>query len=439
MKKILLFLTIFLFFPLISSASTNISSDVHEHWAYNDTIGWINFYSTDNVNVTALKVEGYANSDIGYVALDCGTSPNGNICNQSNFYVSNDGYGDLSGYAWSDAIGWISFNCADPGVCAQSNYKVTIDASGYFHGWAWNDNVGWISFNCDQPETGNTCSTVSYYLKTSWQRGVFRGYLLSSIIDTGVKKGATLNSLVWKGDMPAGTAVRFQIASSNSLTGGGTGTIDDTWRYAWNDTTGWWDFGYPDGEVNVDQNEMTGYGYNSRIGYIALNSSSTPLGLNYTGTSFKVNHDPVTGDLSGWAWNDYIGWISFNSETDGVSSDYDYKVTVATSTGVFSGWAWNDEVGWISFNCADTGLDCGGTTTNYYVRVAPTMSAPFIGPNGTSNPSDTYDPLGPGIPVKINKTYHHDQRYFRYKVILESDNFQLYSPRVDDVIINWSP
>jgi len=438
MKKFLFFF-LFLFFPLLISASTNISSDVHEHWAWNDVINWIDFYSTNTVNVKALKIEGYADSDVGYVAFDCATSPNGDICTQSNFSVTNDGSGNLSGYAWNDDIGWISFYCDDLGVCASSNYQVTIDATGVFHGWAWNDAVGWISFNCNQTETGDTCVTVSYYVKTTWQGGASKGYLVSSIFDTGVESGVGFNSIMWKGDLPSGTAVRFQFASSNSLTGGATGSIDSTWRYAWNDSTGWWDFGYPAGEVAVCEDELTGYAYNSNIGEIALNSSSTPLGDNYTGSSFKVSRDSDTGDLSGWAWNDIIGWISFSSETDGVTSDYDYKVTVSTSTGVFSGWAWNDYVGWISFNCADTGLDCGGTTTDYYVKVGSGMSAPLIGPGGTSNPDDTYDPVGPGIPVKLNRTYHNNHRYFRYKVILESDNLQQYSPRVDDVIVNWSP
>ena len=38
------------------SAATNISSGVsYEHWAWNDNIGWIDFYSTNNVNVALQK------------------------------------------------------------------------------------------------------------------------------------------------------------------------------------------------------------------------------------------------------------------------------------------------------------------------------------------------------------------------------------------------
>ena len=274
----------FILFPFFAFAATNISSTAHEHWARSNVIGWINFFSTNNVSVGSLRIRGFANSDIGSIALDCATSPNGNICAQSNFYVRNDGVGGLSGFAWNDIIGWISFNCADLGICVQSNYRVAIGANGVFSGWAWNDAVGWISFNCNQPEIGNTCATVNYYVKTIWRAGPVAGHLVSSVIDTKIRKGVGFNSIMWRGDMPSGTNVRFQFASSNSL----------------------------------------------------------PL---------------------------------------------------------------------------------------------PTP----IGPGGTSLKTDTYNPVGPGRPIKINRLFHNNHRYFRYKVILESDSLQRFSPRVDQVIVNWSP
>src|SRR3989344_3051251 len=45
----------------------------------------------------------------------------------------------LSNYAWSDNIGWISFN--------GSNYGITVDTNGKLSGYAWSDNIGWISAN----------------------------------------------------------------------------------------------------------------------------------------------------------------------------------------------------------------------------------------------------------------------------------------------------
>ncbi|MDD5720889.1 MAG: Ig-like domain-containing protein [Candidatus Pacebacteria bacterium] len=54
---------------------------------------------------------------------------------------------NISGYAWSSNIGWISFNCTNTGNnCATSSYGVNKDASGYLTGYAWSPNIGWIKF-----------------------------------------------------------------------------------------------------------------------------------------------------------------------------------------------------------------------------------------------------------------------------------------------------
>src|SRR3989344_3665661 len=53
--------------------------------------------------------------------------------------------------------------------------------------------------------------------------------LISSIFDTGVSGGAVLNTIMWQGSQPAGTAVKFQLASSNSSAG--------PWNYLGSDGT----------------------------------------------------------------------------------------------------------------------------------------------------------------------------------------------------------
>lgn len=58
---------------------------------------------------------------------------------------------NVSGWAWSENIGWISFNNTSDG--SSINYGVHIDPStGKFSGYAWSANIGWISFN--RAETG---------------------------------------------------------------------------------------------------------------------------------------------------------------------------------------------------------------------------------------------------------------------------------------------
>ena len=66
---------------------------------------------------------------------------------------------NVSGWAWSGTIGWLSFNCTNdhdldtPGVqtCTEvggADYGVHVDSStGEFSGYAWSENIGWIKFN----------------------------------------------------------------------------------------------------------------------------------------------------------------------------------------------------------------------------------------------------------------------------------------------------
>ena len=64
------------------AATTNISSSTAQHSAWNDEIGWIDFYTTGNVTVTSAQLSGYASSSAGVIALDCATSPSGSCADQ---------------------------------------------------------------------------------------------------------------------------------------------------------------------------------------------------------------------------------------------------------------------------------------------------------------------------------------------------------------------
>lgn len=214
---IVIFIFTFLFFNSVFAA-TNINAGNPNHWAWSDVIGWIDFYSTNNVNVYSDRLEGFATSSQGYIALNCNSTPGGNICGTSNFKVINDGNGNLSGWAWNDAIGWISFDSATAG--SPYVYQVYANtSSGDFSGWAWNDVVGWISFNCNNSGIGDTCGTSDYKVKTDWRAVSAAGNLTSSIFDTFRPFGAGINAIMWQGDRPTGTSVKFQLATSNSSAG----------------------------------------------------------------------------------------------------------------------------------------------------------------------------------------------------------------------------
>mgnify|MGYP000179698466 CR=1 FL=1 len=228
----LLILVLLAVFTAEIKADTDI--DATDRYAWSDVSGWWDFYTTNNVEVGTSTLRGYAYSPaIGEIVLNCATTPNGDICSDSNFKVTNtDGGGNLSGCAWNDIIGWISFDCADyncqgGNICTESNYQVTIDADGYFNGYAWNDVEGWISFNCSN---NSGCSASDYKVRTNWRPGRMTGYLESSIIDTQREGGATLQSIIWQGTQPSGTSVDFQIAAATSTAG--------PWNYKGPDGTG---------------------------------------------------------------------------------------------------------------------------------------------------------------------------------------------------------
>lgn len=221
-------------FPLVR-AETNIGATQETRHAWDDTNGWWDFNGTDTVLVKGTRVEGYASSSIGDMSLDCTTSPLGSVCASSNYGICNgpgphntdgtcpngDASGVLSGYAWNDTIGWISFNCdqsthGGTNQCTTSNYKVEINSDGDFTGYAWNDIAGWISFNC---ANNSSCASSDYKVNTTWRATSSLGYLESSVFDTETTAGALLNSIIWQGDSPGGTCVDFQIAASNSPSG----------------------------------------------------------------------------------------------------------------------------------------------------------------------------------------------------------------------------
>ncbi len=214
-----------------AAASTNIASSPTSSSAYDPLDGFWDFYGTQAVLVAGTKISGYASSSVGDLSLDCFTTRNGNLCGTSNYGICNgtnathnadgscsgaDATGALSGFAWNDLVGWISF-CGgqNSAVCPGSvSYDVSIDSNGNFNGWAWNDLAGWISFNCSNPGGGN-CSAAPYLVNTSWRSTSTVGYLTSYTIDAGGP--ATLQSIVWQGSCGlAGTALGFQIAASNS-------------------------------------------------------------------------------------------------------------------------------------------------------------------------------------------------------------------------------
>jgi hypothetical protein len=98
---------------------------------------------------------------------------------------------NVSGYAWSENIGWISFNCTNQDTCATVDYGVDInETTGEFSGYAWSENIGWIDFApagpypttpnysacLDFPGSGQTCDDLPGTNKVGgWARALAYG------------------------------------------------------------------------------------------------------------------------------------------------------------------------------------------------------------------------------------------------------------------------
>ncbi|MBI2640654.1 MAG: hypothetical protein HYW91_02050 [Candidatus Sungbacteria bacterium] len=55
------------------------------------------------------------------------------------------GSDNVSGWAWSENVGWVSFNNTNQG--STTSYGVKVANNGNISGYAWSENVGWVSFN----------------------------------------------------------------------------------------------------------------------------------------------------------------------------------------------------------------------------------------------------------------------------------------------------
>src|SRR3989344_8631223 len=109
---------------------------------------------------------------------------------------------NLSGWAWSENIGWISFNSTEGG---GSNYGVTVASNGRLSGYAWSENIGWITFNQNDL---NGCPSGQCRADfdedtgqvTGWARALSNGGGLDGWISlSGSNYGVSVSQCSWSG------------------------------------------------------------------------------------------------------------------------------------------------------------------------------------------------------------------------------------------------
>ena len=123
-------------------------------------------------------------------------------------------------------------------------------------------------------------------------------------------------------------------------------TIDSANRYAYGANIGWADWrGDTNNGAVIGATFCSGNIYSANTGWINLGSGAPTNGVQYLNLSandFGVNVDTF-GNLSGYAYGANIGWIAFESTGTPV---------VNFGSGNLNGYAWGANVGWISLSNA---------------------------------------------------------------------------------------
>lgn len=191
---------------------------------------------------------------------------------------------NVGGFAWSENIGWISFNddaidgapAPDPGDPSNKEYGVSINENtGVISGYAWSgdtanpgalEGIGWISFNAADTTGCNGCSGDSCIPK------------VNLTADVNGKRAVT-------GWARAISACKDNLWNGSNCTGGGAG-----------DLAGGWDGCLKFKDSYIDS-EGDFYGWmsssadlnNGVIGWVNLNSVNCTGAVCTANTAYKVH------------------------------------------------------------------------------------------------------------------------------------------------------
>lgn len=188
-------------------------------------------------------------------------------------------------------------------------------------------------------------------------------------------------------------------------------------------------------EVGETVHSFTVIGPYALLGTNLLNQELVVLDVSFPATISNVSGFDLDGYVLGMSANCSIIYAATSSNqgeffiisTEVTECDYsDFGILESSTFDTGS-----DQVvyNWISWN----GIEPTNTDIRFQIATSPNLTGPwnYVGPDGTSA---TYYTTSS---ENINYTFHENQRYFRYKLYLESDAaWQV--PILEDVIISYS-
>ena len=89
-------------------------------------------------------------------------------------FVANADSGNLSGYVYSQDVGWVSLSCVNTSSCGTVNYGVATGSNGSLSGYGFSQNGEWVNFNPNFGGVGvkqdGSLSGWIFAEKTGWAR-----------------------------------------------------------------------------------------------------------------------------------------------------------------------------------------------------------------------------------------------------------------------------
>jgi hypothetical protein len=395
----------------------------YQRWKFWDSLGlegaWSDgtdyFITAVPKNEFGANVRGYAWSDnIGWLSFN-----NSDVSQLTASY--NSGTGELEGWGWSDNIGWISLNCATDDSCdsGTADHQVSIDGEGNLSGEAWSDNLGWLSF--DRADTGNPpgepYSTTGAIARYDSGTKEFSGWAKFLVAPEGGWDG-------W---------IKLRCYDTECSAEGwteGTGAMSGVFvnddgniqGWAWgSDVVGWIGFQGPGAydygvAINEESNKLSGHVWADNLGWISFDRDETgtpPSDDPCVDESCIARLKTDNYQVDGWAralnYSDgWDGWISLNKKT---GDSYDYGVTLNVDSKEFEGWAYGSDVlGWISFNHLTD-----GSGIDYMVYTGLPMG---IQP---TDPHDTWDLCSDSLHPTLNWSVSGDINGYQVEIYDDAD------------------
>ena len=217
---------------------------------------------------------------------------------------------NVAGWAWSENIGWISFNCLNQNSCAKVNYGVNLDfQTKVFSGYAWSENIGWITFNESElsgcPQAPCRAWLGSDNKVYGWAKALAGGGTGSGGWDGWIKLQGT----------------NYGVALNPS-----TGEFEG-WAAGWDDTleeavVGWISFNCK------NQNSCSNSNYK-----VFLRNLPSPITI----TEFKITDNPCAYELSPLTipGKGYIMWVNWNAQSS-TNTSLIAKITISGGNTNFS-------------------------------------------------------------------------------------------------------